>query len=384
MRNFLIVASAVFIAAIAYLTPKSCGCAPDPDGDKLVQIVEATLQQHHLPGAAALVHRDGKFVAHAAAGVRALGQTARIGWDDRWHIGSDTKAFTATLIVSLSEQGKLRLEETLAEALPQLAARMNPAYRNITVMQLLSHASGLPKLTDDKDLPEFLSAISGSADPVRQRMAAAEHYLALPPASPMGAFSYSNLGYIIAGAIVESRMGTRWEDLVRSRIFDRLGMNNAGFGLPGTTKTVDQPHGHKETAQGLVALDPADPAADNPVAIAPAGSINITLHDWMLFAQDQLDGVRGRGKLLRPESYKLLHTPVTGPYALGWGVKPGPDGVPLLITHTGSNGYWIADIRIMPKKNLIVLFVANAGNEDANNAVQTFGQSIRDYFKPFD
>jgi hypothetical protein len=53
----------------------------------------------------------------------------------------------------------------------------------------------------------------------------------------------------------------------------------------------------------------------------------------------------------------------------------------LLITHTGSNGY---RIRIMPKKNLIVLLVANAGNEDANKAVQTYGQAVRDHFKPFD
>lgn len=384
MRNFLIVAGAVFIAAIAYLTPISCGCGPDPEGDWLSETLETTRERHRLPGAAALVQKDGDIVAGALSGVRALGQPTRIDWQDQWHIGSDTKAFTATLILSLSEQGKIRIDETLEAALPQLAPRMNPAYRKVTIKQLLSHASGLPPLTDDKDLPEFLSAISGSTDPVQQRAAAAAHYLAQPPATTIGAFSYSNLGYIIAGSIAEAKTGTRWEDLVRTRIFARLGMDKAGFGLPGTPNAVDQPHGHKETPQGLVALDPSDPAADNPVAIAPAGSINVTLGNWMLFAQDQLDGVNGHGKLLTPESYRLMHTPAAGPYALGWGVKPGPDGVPLLITHTGSNGYWIADIRIMPKKNLIVLFVANAGNENANNAVQTFGQAVRDHFKPFD
>jgi len=384
VRNFLILAGAVFLAAIAYLTPKSCGCAPDPEGDWLAEVVEATRQQHHLPGVAASINKNGEFLAHAASGVRALGQPFRIGEQDRWHIGSDAKAFTATLIMSLSEQGKLRIDESLEEALPQLAPRMNPAYRKVTIKQLLSHASGLPPLTDDKDLPEFLSVVSGSADPVQQRVAATTHYLAQPPVTDIGAFSYSNLGYIIAGSIAEAKTGERWEDLVRSHIFEPLRMTQSGFGLPGKTGAFDQPHGHKATTQGLVALDPAAPEADNPVAIAPAGSINVTLRDWMLFAQDQLDGVRGKGKLLKPDSYRLLHTPVAGPYALGWGVKPGPDGVPLLITHTGSNSYWIADIRIMPKKKLIVLFVANAGNEDANNAVQSFGQAIRDHFKPFD
>jgi CubicO group peptidase (beta-lactamase class C family) len=87
---------------------------------------------------------------------------------------------------------------------------------------------------------------------------------------------------------------------------------------------------------------------------------------------------------LKTETYRRLHTPVAGPYALGWGVKPGPDGVPLLITHSGSNGYWMADVRIMPKKNLIVLFTTNAGDDGANLAVREFGEAVRDYFKPFD
>lgn len=384
MRNFLILAGTLFLAALAYMSPASCGCEPDPDGDKVREILEATRLKHHLPGAAALVFRDGQYAASGVTGDRANGHPEKISHDDRWHIGSDTKSFTSTLIMTLAEKGVLRIDETLSEALPALAPKMNPAYRMVTIKQLLSHTAGLPTLTDDKDLPEFMAAISKAPDEVRQRYAAAEHYLAMPPASAMGEFAYSNLGYIFAGAIAEAKTGKTWEDLVQANIFAPLGITHAGFGLPGTPKTFDQPHGHKETPAGLVALDPFDPEGDNPRAIAPAGSINITLDDWMLFAQDQLDGEHGHGKLLKPESYRLLHTPVAGPYALGWGVKPGPDGVPLVITHSGSNGFWIADVRIYPKKNLIVLFAANAGNEEANNAVQTFGSAIKDYFKPLD
>lgn len=134
----------------------------------------------------------------------------------------------------------------------------------------------------------------------------------------------------------------------------------------------------------LLALDPADPDGDNPTALGPAGTINIALRDWLLFAKDHLDGVHGRGKLLKAETYRKLHTPVTGQYAFGWGALIGPEGKPLLLTHSGSNGFWLADIRIMPKHDMIFLVVTNAGNEAANQAIVDIGKPLKDRLKPFD
>lgn len=367
--------------ATGALVPVIAADSPDQVVRSALTMVRDT---HHLPGVTALVQQNGHVAAEIAIGVRAQGHAEPVTTSDRWHIGSDTKAFTSTLIARLVEQGRMRFEDTLAQSLPALADRMTPAYRDITITQLLSHTSGLPALTDDKDLPMFLAALKVSTDLRAQRASVAATYLTQPPASKAGAFVYSNLGYIIAGAITEERTGKAWEDLVREQIFTPLGITNAGFGLPGTPGKVEQPQGHNATPAGFVPFDPGNPDGDNPLALGPAGTINMSLRDWMLFAQDHLDGERGHGRLLKAETYHRLHTPIAGPYALGWGVKPGPDGAPLLITHTGSNGYWIADVRIMPKKNLIVLFAANAGDEGANAAVQEFGKAVRDYFKPFD
>ena len=228
-------------------------------------------------------------------------------------------------------------------------------------------------------------AVIKSANGVKaQREAIARKYLTMPPASKAGDFAYSNLGFIIVGAIAEARTGKSWEDLIREQIFTPLGIKNAGFGPPGTPGKLDQPWGHEEKAGKLVALDPASADADNPPALGPAGTINIALKDWLLFAQDQLDGEHGHGKLLKPETYRKLHTPVTGNYALGWGAKLDPDGVPLLLTHTGSNGFWVADIRIMPKHDMIFLVVTNAGNDAANQAVKDIGTPLKDRLKPFE
>ncbi len=351
---------------------------------ELQAFVEQTLakarDQHKLPGIAALVQVGDRIEAEVALGQRANGRPEPVTKDDRWHIGSDTKAFTATLIARLVEQGKLRFEDTMADAFPQLASAMNPAYRAVTITQLLSHTAGLPPLTDDKELGPFYAATKGVADLPAQRAAVARTYLTMAPASKIGEFAYSNLGFIVAGAIAEARIGKAWEDLVREQIFLPLGIANAGFGAPGTPGKVDQPQGH----DGRRPLDPGSKDADNPPAIGPAGTINITLKDWMLFAQDQLAGVHGRGKLLKPETYRKLHTPVAGIYALGWGAKLAPDGTPLILAHSGSNGYWLADIKIMPKKRIIFLIAMNTGDEGANTAVQDINTALRERLKPFD
>ena len=202
--------------------------------------------------------------------------------------------------------------------------------------------------------------------------------------TPNPSYPIHHFGFIIAGAIAEAKTGKTWEELIRERIFQPLGITNAGFGAPGTPGKFDQPCGHKQVGGKLVPLDSANPEADNAPALGPAGTINITLKDWARFAQDQLEGVHGRGKLLKAEAYRKLHTPVTGNYALGWGAKLDDAGVPLVITHSGSNGNWVADIRIMPKHDIIILLATNAGTDGANQAMKEIGQPLRDRLKPFD
>jgi D-alanyl-D-alanine carboxypeptidase len=350
----------------------------------LEQTLSAARTQQQLPAVAAVIQIDGKIAAEAVQGLRALRQPQRATLQDRWHIGSDTKAFTATMIARLVERGVMSFDDTLAASLPAISGSMDPAYRNVTITQLLSHTAGLPKLTSDSELPPFSAAIASASGVMAQRAAIARAYLSQPPASKIGEFEYSNLGFIIAGAIAEAHTGKRWEDLIRQEVFTPLGIAQAGFGAPGRPGKLDQPQGHKETNGKLVALDPSDSESDNPPALGPAGTINITLHDWLLFAQDQLDGVNGHGKLLKPGTYRRLHTPVTGNYAFGWGAKLDADGRPLLLTHSGSNGYWLADIRIMPKHNIIILLVMNCGNEAANVAVQDIGKPLRDRLQPFE
>ena len=350
----------------------------------LEQTLATARDEHHLPAVASLIQIDGKLTAEAAVGVRAQGHPELVTTGDRWEIASDTKAFTSTMIARLVEQRVMSFDDTLAHSFPAFAKTMNPAYRNITVVQLLSHTAGLPALTDDNEFPAFLAVVKTANGVVAQRSAVARKYLSMPPTSKAGEFKYSNLGYVIAGAIAEARTGKAWEILIREQIFAPLGIKNAGFGVPGNSGKFDQPCGHEATAGQLTAIDPGEASSDIPAVLGPAATINIALGDWVLFAQDQLDGTHGHGKLLKTATYRRLHTPVSEIYALGWGAKLEPDGVPWILTHTGSNGHWVADIRIMPKHDMIVLVATNAGNEAAKKAVDEIDDLVGDRLKPFE
>jgi len=337
-----------------------------------------------LPGIAVLVQINGRVEAQGALGVRAVGHPQKVTLQDSWHLGSDTKAMTATMIARLVEQGFLRYDDTMAKIFPGVAARMVPALHDVTVEQLLSHTSGLPSLTTPGQLPPFQAVIRTEKGLRAQRAAIAEYYLSHEPPTKSGQFSYSNIGYIIVGAAAEERTGRTWEELIRNEVWKPLGIRSGGFGPPGKSGRFDQPLGHDRVDGQWMAQDPGRPDSDNPAVAGPAGTVHMTLHDWMLFAQDQLDGERGAGKLLKPESYRRLHTPVARSYALGWGVFRGADGNLDLLMHTGSNGYWVADVRIAPKQNVIMLTVMNAGGTQAEEADRLFGRALIDHLKLVD
>ena len=354
----------------------------------LQSFVETTLTDARtkagVPAVAALIQIDGKVEAQVAVGIRGVGSSKPVTLQDLWHLGSDAKAMTATLIARLVEQGFLKYDESMAKIFPGIAARMSPAMHDVTVAQLLTHTSGLPSLATPEQMPAFLAVIGAERGIRSQRAAIVMHYLSRKPTTKVGEFSYSNVGYAILGAVAEERTGQTWEDLIRNEVWRPLGIRSGGFGPPGKSGRFDQPLGHELRDGKWVPMDPESRDSDNPPAIAPAGTVHMTLGDWLLFVQDQLDGERGQGKLLKPESYKRLHTPVTKNYAMGWGVVRAPDGSIAALGHTGSNGYWVADVRIFPKRNLILLITLNAGGEVAEKTDKEIARTLQDHLKALD
>src|SRR5688572_339725 len=216
--------TAFLAVALALQQPQAATEALAPDAratleDGLRAKLEELRARHGLPAlGGAIVTAEGP-AALAVVGVRVAGSEPKVESTDQWHLGSCTKAMTATLAARLVERGKVGWDDTLAEAFPDLADGMDPLWRDVTLRLLLANRGGAPANLDADGLWGRLWAHSGT--PREQRRELVEGVLLHPPeVAPGTKFLYSNAGYALAGALLETRMDTAWEDLLRKEVFE--------------------------------------------------------------------------------------------------------------------------------------------------------------------
>lgn len=324
------------------------------------QLLKPIRQKFNVPAMAVAVMTSDGIKFAGAVGVRKRGTEIAIASEDLWHLGSDGKAMTSTLIARLVERGQLKWDSTLAEIFPDLTPQMNPEFQKVTLLQLLSHQAGLPA---NLNLADYLGS-----DVQSLRLRAVREELAKQPQSAPGKkYAYSNLSYIIAGAVVEKITGQSWENAISNEVFNPLQMKSAGFGGTGTPGQIDQPWPHtddgKPTAENGSEMD-------NPPVMGPAGRIHCSIQDWAKFVQDQLRGARGEsGTLLKPESYQKLQTPpFGGDYALGWTVVQRGWAGGKALNHGGDNTMNFANVWVAPNKDFAILVCVNQSGDTAFKA----------------
>lgn len=322
----------------------------------LADLLAPIRDKHTMPALGAAVIVDGKLVAVGATGVRRAGHDDEVTDGDLWHLGSCTKAMTATLCARFVEAHKLKWTATVAEGLPDLAAKMHADARAITVQHLLAHRAGLPG-GPPPDLWSRLWQWSGSMREARTTVAA-EMLAVAPNGAPGERFAYSNAGYIVAGALLERVGDAGWEELMQRELWAPLGITSGGFGAPGDDKSTAQPWGHRGGKDGMEAL-----FSDNPKALGPAGTVHMTLRDWAKFALLHLGVPGSDGKLLlKAESLQDLHAlPLGGDYGLGWAVTKRPWAPGPIVTHNGSNTMWFCVAWLAPEAKFGVLVTCNHG-----------------------
>jgi CubicO group peptidase (beta-lactamase class C family) len=234
-------------------------CASDPASAQvsLDAMLTPVLTRYELPAIAAAVVKDGKVVAVGAVGTRKAGAKLPVTVNDRFHLGSDTKAMTALLVAMFVEEGKLRWESTVAGVFTELAEKMDPGLQRVTIEQLLSHTSGIP--SDNEVFADLLVKAllqDGNLDEMRYRLI--DQWVTQPLESEPGKkFAYANMNYVIVGAILE-------------RVFTPLGLRSAGLGPQATLGKIDAPLGHM-VVNGKSKAYLAGPNGDNPPIIGPAG-----------------------------------------------------------------------------------------------------------------
>lgn len=310
---------------------------------------------HEVPAMAAAIVTSRGLQKIGAVGVRKAGTQVPVSLDDRWHIGSDTKAMTATLVACLVEKGKLQWDSKPAQIFTNLSPALHPEFKDLTLLHLLSHRAGLTANVN-------WSGFEKKGNLHEQRLAVVQEALAERPKSiPGSQYLYSNLGYVIVGAMVEQVTGITWEEAMQQYVFRPLQMRSVAFGGLGTPGQIDQPWGHAKAGKPV---SENGPSADNPPVLGPAGRVNCTLQDWSLFIADQLRGMRGEPALLKPQSYQVMaKPPFGGDYALGWIVVEREWGAGKVFNHCGCNTMYFADVWMAPKKDFSILVCANLGQD---------------------
>lgn len=343
-------------------------------GDSLDTLLEPIRRQYSLPGMTAAFARNEEAITLGVSGVRKNGSPERVEPEDLFHIGSNTKSMTATIVATLVEEGFLSWDTTLADAFPDLLDTMQPAYYPVTVRQLLSHRSGITDLAIFHDRAWTLEG------PLpEQRRTMVEMVLSQRPTDPPATrYIYSNWGYVTAGAIAEQATGQAWEDLITERLFGPLEMDSAGFGAPGTPDRVDQPWGHRSPTCVPV---PPGRFADNPPVYGPAGTVRCSLRDFAIYGLLHVRGALGeKGLLLTPESFQTLHRDwYSQGYALGWSLADRDWAGGRALTHAGSNTYWYHLTWLAPARNAVFVAAANCAENAFAACDSAVGAMIQRY-----
>ncbi|MFC5144982.1 serine hydrolase domain-containing protein [Streptomyces aureoversilis] len=224
------VAVVVGAMAVGALVPPAASATAKPD--TVQQDLNALVRTDGLPAALASVQdREGRTRTYTA-GVGDLATGAQVPRDGQVRIGSNTKTFTAVVVLQLVGEGKIRLDARVDTFLPGLVRGKGIDGRRITVRQLLQHTSGLP------DYVPYLGDDVRYYEPRDLLDIALQHEARFAPGKK---WEYSNTNYVLAGLIVQKVTdGTLAEEIDR-RVIKRIGLRHTYFPAPGDA-TIREPH----------------------------------------------------------------------------------------------------------------------------------------------
>ncbi len=325
--------------------------------DQAIQdLIDKTLSKHDFPGLVAVIAKQDQPIRIAASGKRKSNQDEPITIDDQIHIGSCTKAMTASMLARLVDRKVLSWDTSIKQALPELSKKIHPDYHDVTFSQLTMHYGGMP--------PNARNWWLDGGDDITQRreLIAADSLAAAPKHKPGSQYLYSNLGYMMAGLMAARTAGKSWEQLVREEVFEPLDLKSAGFGPPGTKGDIDQPWGHVIVNGKFVPMQ-----RDNAPALGPAGTIHLSLSDWATFC---LQHATTEGNpFLSAAAIKELHKPdPKSRYAKGW-IVVNRSGQGTMLTHSGSNTMWLATVWIAVDSKTVYLAATNVAGDGVAEAI---------------
>ena len=327
-------------------------------------IVERAMKTFGNQGVAVAVVKDGTVIVAKGYGIKRLGAPDLVGPDTRFGIASNTKAFTATALGILVEEGKLAWDAPVIRYLPEFAMYDPFVTRELTIRDLLVHRSGLG--LGAGDLLWWPASTYDRKEIVRRLR------FIKPATSFRSAYAYDNVLYLVAGEVIERVTGRTWEQFVQERILDRVGMTASTVRHSDAGGRDDVASTHAVVEGTMTVIAPM--TSDNT---NPAGGINAGARDIAKWLLVQLDSGRlaDGSRLVSARTAREIWTGVT-PLPMG---PPAPEMAPLrrqfslyalgfntgdfrgkkLLTHTGGLPGYLSWLGFIPDARVGVAVLTN-------------------------
>lgn len=327
----------------------------------VVRLVDSVRAAFNLPAlAGALVTAEDRVMAWGVAGTRRATGGAAATVHDLWHLGSNFKAFTGMLAAVAVARGAIAYGTTLAEAFPELVPTMRAEYRGATLRDLLAHRAGVPR-------DPAAGAITG-ATRAEQRRSVTQWAVQQPPATTPGTYSYTNTGYMLAGAMLERALAVPFEEAMARHVWTPLGITNAGWGAQAAAGASDQPVSHAWQDGGWRVRE----AFDNPPVYASAGGAHMTLDGWSRFLQEVLRMEAGTTSLaplaIQRETTASITPTGSDAYGLGWFITSRTWAGGRTLTHNGTNTAFGSVTWMAPLRGFAVLATTNSWDTVGNRS----------------
>lgn len=331
--------------------------------DNLQAYVDGVIERHGIPALSVAVWNDNALQA-AAGGTLNLDSGLEAGINSVFQIGSISKAFTASLIMLLVDEGKVDLDKPLRCYLPSFHVADRIATGALTVRHLLSHTSGL---VSDCSLAEY-DVCEGGNDIARY----VDRCFLLPQAhKEFGErFSYSNAAYVIVGRLVEVLSGVSWRKAVENFIFKPLGMTES-LASPMDVLRFSAAMGHFLSGGATDRRAVVASGCYMPMGMAPTGSVlTMSASDLVRFGKAHLDGGKTESgkqwmsqqsiRMMREKQVSLPAPPLTWEtgWGLGWSLTEG-HGIKMF-GHRGGTIGQEAVLGIIPERNVVFSAQLNA------------------------
>lgn len=313
----------------------------------------------------------------AALGKHSIALSDKANLNDRFHLGSNTKAMTGFVIAKYVEAGKLGWSTKFFDLFPKWKEKSKPQYYNITLQDLLSHRAGLPSFQEQ---PGFNSETAvktpdfkGSKQEKRSQYG--QYTLTFEPekSDTEHPFIYSNADYVLATLMLEKVTGKSWEQLIE-KVFNTDLKLDIKFSWPENQKQKDT-WGHSFENNKWM---PIPSNSKNKIELdEPAGDLNIKLKDYLKFIQLNLRGLKGEDNYLKSTTYQFIHKGIPN-YSIGW-FNISENGKEYS-THGGTVGTYYTQVHIDRQINMAYVIFTNSFSENTVQGVRFLMRKLKDNY----